>query len=80
MGLKGKLSASIEINCGGHLMYDYLYTKPHLIPNITPSKILSFEFIEGEIIKVGSVIRWKYNDGNIHFTSLFIWIDFFLCV
>ncbi|XP_055800445.1 kirola-like [Solanum dulcamara] len=31
---------------------------------ISPSKILSFEFHEGEDIKVGSVVSWKYNDDG----------------
>ncbi|KAK6790720.1 hypothetical protein RDI58_009801 [Solanum bulbocastanum] len=64
MGVKGKLIASIEVNCGGHLIHDHFHAKPHLIPNITPSKILSFEFLKGETIKVGSVVSWKYNDDG----------------
>ncbi|WMV22904.1 hypothetical protein MTR67_016289 [Solanum verrucosum] len=31
---------------GGHLIRDLFHTKPHTIPNIIPSKILSFGFHE----------------------------------
>ncbi|WMV22903.1 hypothetical protein MTR67_016288 [Solanum verrucosum] len=64
MGIKGKLIASIEVKCGGHSIHDILHTRTQQIPNITPSKILSFEFQEGEAVEVGSVVCWKYNDDG----------------
>ncbi|XP_055802135.1 kirola-like [Solanum dulcamara] len=64
MGVKGKLIGSIEVKCGGYSIHDIFHMRTHHIPNITPSKILSFEFHQGETIKVGSVVCWKYNDDG----------------
>ncbi|XP_060186343.1 kirola-like [Lycium barbarum] len=64
MGVKGKLIGSVEVKCGGHLVHDILHTNTHHIPNISPGKISKFEIHEGEIIKVGSVVSWKYNDDG----------------
>lgn len=65
MGVKGKLIASVEVKCGGHLVHDIFHTKTHHISNICPSKIQNFEIHEGDSVKVGSVVSWKYNDGNM---------------
>ncbi|XP_060185542.1 kirola-like [Lycium barbarum] len=64
MGVKGKLIASLEVKCGGHLVHDILHTNTHHIPNISPGKISHFEICEGEITKVGSILNWKYNDDG----------------
>ncbi|XP_006338883.1 kirola-like [Solanum tuberosum] len=68
MGVKGKLIASIEVRCGGHSIHDMFHTNTHHIPNINPTKYKHFEIHEGETIKVGSIVSWKYNqDGKEKF-------------
>ncbi|XP_059308811.1 kirola-like [Lycium ferocissimum] len=64
MGVKGKLIASIEVKCGGHLIHDIFHTNTHHLPNVTPRKIQRFEIHEGETIKNGSVVSWNYNDDG----------------
>ncbi|XP_060185439.1 kirola-like [Lycium barbarum] len=64
MGVKGKLIGSVEVKCGGHLVHDIFHSKTHHIPNICPGKINHFEIQEGENIKIGSVVSWKYNDDG----------------
>ncbi|PHT97869.1 hypothetical protein BC332_33207 [Capsicum chinense] len=65
MGVKGKLIGSIEVKCGGHLIHDILHTNPRHILNISPSKLSHFEMDhEGESIKIGSTVNWKYNDDG----------------
>ncbi|XP_059308809.1 kirola-like [Lycium ferocissimum] len=64
MGVKGKLIASVEVKCGGHAVHDLLHTSTHHMPNISSSKISHFEILEGETLKVGSVVNWKYNDDG----------------
>ncbi|XP_049392197.1 MLP-like protein 34 [Solanum stenotomum] len=69
MGLKGKLIASVEVKCGGHLMHDLLHTNSHHVPNIRPH-VNSFQIHEGESVKVGSVVSWSYNEaGQKKFTK-----------
>ncbi|KAL3369852.1 hypothetical protein AABB24_007072 [Solanum stoloniferum] len=63
MGLKGKLIASIEVKCGGHLIHDIFHTNAHHVPTISRA-FNRFEIHEGEIIKIGSIISWNYNDGG----------------
>ncbi|KAM3344366.1 hypothetical protein P3S68_024073 [Capsicum galapagoense] len=68
MGLKGKLMASIEVKCGGNSIHDTFHANTHHIPNICPNKIIHFEIHEGETVKVGSVVSWKYiEDGKEKF-------------
>ncbi|KAL3379912.1 hypothetical protein AABB24_000525 [Solanum stoloniferum] len=70
MGLKGKLIVSTEVKCGGHLIHNIFHTNTHHIANISPSKINRFEIHEGEIIKVGSIVSWRYNeDGEEKFAK-----------
>ncbi|OIT06848.1 PREDICTED: kirola-like isoform X2 [Nicotiana attenuata] len=64
MGLKGKLIASVEVKCGGHPIHDIFHANTHHISNISPSKIQKFDIDEGEGVKVGSVVSWKYNDDG----------------
>ncbi|MCD7465844.1 hypothetical protein HAX54_002021 [Datura stramonium] len=64
MGVKGKLTASVEVKCGGHLFHDLLHTNAHDVPNISPSIIKHFKIHKGEIAKVGSIISWNYNEGG----------------
>lgn len=52
-GVKGKLIASIEVKCGGHLIHDTFHSNTHHIPNISPSKVNHFQIHGDEIIKVG---------------------------
>ncbi|XP_049384412.1 MLP-like protein 28 [Solanum stenotomum] len=70
MGLKGKLIASTEVKCGGHLIHNIFHTNTHHIANISPNKINRFEIHESEIIKVGSIVSWRYNeDGEEKFAK-----------
>ncbi|KAJ8563028.1 hypothetical protein K7X08_031480 [Anisodus acutangulus] len=64
MGVKGKLVASMEVKCGGHLFHDLCQNNPHQLPTISPSKVSHFEIHEGEAVKVGSIVSWKYNDDG----------------
>ncbi|XP_015072220.1 kirola-like [Solanum pennellii] len=70
MGVKGKLTASIEVKCGGHLIHDLFHSNTHHVPNISPSKVNRFEIHQGGIIKVGSIVSWKYyTDGKEKFAK-----------
>nr|XP_004237497.1 MLP-like protein 34 [Solanum lycopersicum] len=64
MGLKGKLIASMEVRCGGHLIHDMFHTNIHHIRNISPKLINHCEIHEGEIGKIGTVLSWKYIDDG----------------
>lgn len=70
MGLKGKLIASLEVKCGGHSIFDIYHTNTHHVSNISPSIINKFEIHEGDIVKIGSVVSWNYNEGNKHFPAI----------
>ncbi|XP_049369385.1 kirola-like, partial [Solanum verrucosum] len=63
MGLKGKLIASMEVKCGGHLINDIIHTNTHQAANISPT-INHFEVHEGEIGKVGTIINMKYKEDG----------------
>ncbi|WMV07878.1 hypothetical protein MTR67_001263 [Solanum verrucosum] len=63
MGLKGKLIASMEVKCGGHLINDLMHTNTHQAANISPT-INHFEVHEGEIGKVGTIINMKYKEDG----------------
>ncbi|KAG5613723.1 hypothetical protein H5410_013547 [Solanum commersonii] len=70
MGVKGKLTASMEVNCEGHLFHDIFHMNTHHVPNITPKNINYFKIHEDETLKVGSVISWKYiEDGKEMFAK-----------
>ncbi|MCD9646103.1 hypothetical protein HAX54_035630 [Datura stramonium] len=60
MGVQGKLTASTGVKCGGHLIYDIFHFNPHHVPNISPSKVKSFEIHQGGTIKTGSIVSWNY--------------------
>ncbi|KAL2518767.1 MLP-like protein [Abeliophyllum distichum] len=65
MGLKGKLTAQIELRAGGDVFHDLFRYTPHQIPNISPTTIQACDLHEGEWGTVGSVYTWKYtNDGK----------------
>ncbi|KAM3303334.1 hypothetical protein CQW23_26616 [Capsicum baccatum] len=64
MGVKGKLTASIEVECGGHLFHDLYQKNPHQISNVSPNNVNHFEIHEGETVKVGSIVSWKYNEDG----------------
>ncbi|XP_016492684.1 kirola-like [Nicotiana tabacum] len=64
MGVKGKLIASVEVKCGGHSIHDIFHTSTHHISNISPGKVHKVVIDEGETIKVGSIVNWKYNDDG----------------
>lgn len=55
MGVKGKLSVSIEVQDGGHLIYDFLLINSQHISNISWNKVLNSEIQEGEIINIDSI-------------------------
>ncbi|XP_006367206.1 kirola-like [Solanum tuberosum] len=66
MSVKGKLTASVEVKCDGHLIYDLFHSNTHHVPNISPSRVNHFEIHQGGIIKVGSIVSWKYYaDGKL---------------
>ncbi|XP_059286422.1 kirola-like [Lycium ferocissimum] len=63
MGVKGKLTASIEVKCGGHLIHDLLHSNTNHLSNITP-RINRLDIHQGGIMKVGSIVSWKYNEDG----------------
>ncbi|PHU17461.1 hypothetical protein BC332_13156 [Capsicum chinense] len=65
MVVKGKLIFSMEVKCGGYSFHDIFHNKTHHIPKMSPSTFHHFEIHEGEIIKIGSIVGWKYiQDGK----------------
>ncbi|CAA3014382.1 kirola-like [Olea europaea subsp. europaea] len=60
MGLKGKLTAQIEIRAGGDVFHELFRYKPHQIPNMSPTTIQRCDLHQGEWGTVGSVIFWNY--------------------
>ncbi|KAL3338483.1 hypothetical protein AABB24_027549 [Solanum stoloniferum] len=64
MGLKGKLIASMEMKCGGDSFFDTFHTSTHYVPNLSPTNVVHFEIHEGEIIKPGSIVSWRYNEAG----------------
>ncbi|XP_059308777.1 MLP-like protein 43 [Lycium ferocissimum] len=73
MGLNGKLVASLEVKCGGHLFHDLYQTSCHHVSNIIPEKIHHFNIHEGDDMKAGSVIGWKFNhNGKVNVTKQLI--------
>ncbi|CAI9785471.1 unnamed protein product [Fraxinus pennsylvanica] len=65
MGLKGKLTAQIEIKAGGDVFHELFSNTPHQLPNISPNIIQSCDLHEGEWGTVGSVYSWKFtHDGK----------------
>ncbi|KAG5611243.1 hypothetical protein H5410_022524 [Solanum commersonii] len=71
MSLNGKLVASMEVKCGGHLFHDLYQTSSHHVSNI--DKVHHFNIHEGEDLKAGSVIGWKYtHDGKVKVTKQLI--------
>ncbi|WMV24070.1 hypothetical protein MTR67_017455 [Solanum verrucosum] len=75
MGLKGKLIASVEVKCGGHLIHDLLHTNSHHVANISPH-VNGFQIHEaGQKKFIKHVIeaidpykksfRWKAIEGDV---------------
>ncbi|XP_049388244.1 kirola-like [Solanum stenotomum] len=64
MGVKGKLIASVEVKRSGHSFYDIFHTNTHHVPKISPRNIDHFEIHEGETMKAGSIVSWKYNEAG----------------
>ncbi|CAN4081064.1 unnamed protein product [Withania somnifera] len=64
MGVKGKLIASVEVKCEGHLIHNLFHHNTHHIPNICSRIIKNFEIHEGETVKVGSIISWNYTEAG----------------
>lgn len=67
MGLKGKLIASVEMKCGEGSFFDIFHINTNQVPNISPKNIVHFGIHEGESVKTGSIVSWKYNEGNSPF-------------
>uniref|UniRef100_M1C4P5 Sn-1 protein n=1 Tax=Solanum tuberosum TaxID=4113 RepID=M1C4P5_SOLTU len=76
MNVKGKLIASIGLKSGGHSIHGIFHIKTPHIPNIRPSKILSFEFLEDGKDKIAKQvidavdlqkksITWKVIGGDL---------------
>ncbi|KAL2545996.1 MLP-like protein [Forsythia ovata] len=65
MGLKGKLTAQVEIKAGGDVFHDLFRYKPQQIPNMSPTTIQGCDLHQGEWGTVGSFYFWKYtHDGK----------------
>ncbi|KAG5568427.1 hypothetical protein H5410_064559 [Solanum commersonii] len=64
MGMKGKMIVSLEVKCGGHLVYDIFHTNTHHLPYISPSRIKHFEIHEGEIGKIDSILRLSHRSSK----------------
>ncbi|KAL2545886.1 MLP-like protein [Forsythia ovata] len=65
MGLKGKLTAQIEMKAGGDVFHELLSETPHQIPNMSPTTIQGCNLHQGEWGTAGSVYFWKYtHDGK----------------
>ncbi|KAL2545899.1 MLP-like protein [Forsythia ovata] len=65
MGLKGKLTAQIEIRAGGDVFHELFRFTPHQIPKMSPTTIQGCDLHQGEWGTVGSVIFWNYtHDGK----------------
>ncbi|CAN4081065.1 unnamed protein product [Withania somnifera] len=76
MGVKGKLIASVEVKCEGHLIHNLFHHNTHHIPNICSRIIKNFEIHEAgqkrfmkklvEIIDPPKkLIRWKVIEGDV---------------
>ncbi|XP_022882316.1 kirola-like [Olea europaea var. sylvestris] len=65
MGLKGKLTAQIEMKAGGDVFHGLLSETPQQLPNISPNVIQGCDLHEGKWGTVGSVYIWKFiHDGK----------------
>ncbi|KAL2518769.1 MLP-like protein [Abeliophyllum distichum] len=65
MGLKGKLTAQIEMRAGGDVFHELFRFTPHQIPKMSPTTIQGCDLHQGEWGTVGSVIIWNYtHDGK----------------
>ncbi|XP_004237017.1 kirola [Solanum lycopersicum] len=64
MGLKGKLIASVEMKCGEGSFFDIFHINTNQVPNISPKNIVHFGIHEGESVKTGSIVSWKYNEAG----------------
>ncbi|CAI9785475.1 unnamed protein product [Fraxinus pennsylvanica] len=60
MGLKGTLTAQIEIKAGGDVFHELFRYIPHQIPNMCPTTIHRCDLHQGEWGIVGSVILWNF--------------------
>ncbi|KAL2518770.1 MLP-like protein [Abeliophyllum distichum] len=65
MGLKGKLTAQVEIKAGGDVFHDLFRYKPQQIANMSPTTIQGCDLHQGEWGTVGAFYFWKYtHDGK----------------
>ncbi|KZV46401.1 kirola-like [Dorcoceras hygrometricum] len=60
MGITGKLSAQIEVKCGGDVFHQLYKHKPHEVSNICSGLVQSCDLHQGSWGEVGSVICWNY--------------------
>lgn len=71
MGVKGKLIASMEVNCGGHSVHNIIHANTHHLPNISPCRLKKIDIHEGENEKIDSIVNWRYIQSNIYFSFFF---------
>ncbi|KAG8634754.1 MLP-like protein 28 [Manihot esculenta] len=64
MTLWGKLEIHFWIDAPADQFHDVFSSRPYLIPNMSPHKILSVDLLEGEWGKEGAIICWKYFYGG----------------
>lgn len=48
----------------------FFYLNTRYFSNISPTMVQHFEIYEDEIINVDSIVGWKYNDDNTHFSFM----------
>ncbi|XP_016491157.1 kirola [Nicotiana tabacum] len=66
MGLKGKLTASVEVECGGHLFHDLYQNNPHQLCTISPSgKDTTVKEVIEAIDPQKKSITWKVIEGDL---------------
>ncbi|GLT78410.1 hypothetical protein SLA2020_499470 [Shorea laevis] len=65
MTVRYRLEAYVEIKASAHKFYEVFRSRPHHVPNISPSRIPSVDVHQGDWQTHGSVKVWKYSlDGK----------------
>ncbi|WMV41805.1 hypothetical protein MTR67_035190 [Solanum verrucosum] len=77
MGVKGKLTVSVEVKCGGHLVHDLFHMNTHHIANITPKNVNCFEIHEGRaFVKSRRLNKLRKSKGAFAFARGSISVGF----
>ena len=61
-----KVEAKVEIKSPADKFYGFFKNNMNRLVQMFPEKIKSFELLDGDEMKVGSLIRLKYDLGKIH--------------